>query len=128
MFRTVVHYETGPAWTAVPWSPALTDTAKKIEQLQGFISGKARGNRSPQWETYVDQSKPFEGRLGAGLGYAADFPRSLDREQSEDLTQDPHHASTATHSEAAARFVAYAGPYLFWALVAALATGILLLR
>ena len=125
MFRTVVHYETGPAWTAVPRSPALTDTAKKIEQLQGFISGKAWGNRSPQWETYVDQSKPFERRIGAGLDYASDFHPRLGREEIGELTSEPDHAP---RSEAAARFIAYAGPYLFWSLVAVLTAGIVLLR
>ena len=75
----------------------------------------------------MDQSKRFEGRLGAGLNYA-DIPRRLSREQIEELTSEPHGVQTAHHSEAAARFVAYAGPYLFWALVAVLAAGILLLR
>ncbi len=76
----------------------------------------------------MDQSKPLERRLGARLDYASDFPPHLRRESDEDLSPDPHDEPTVQHSEAAARFVAYAGPYLFWAMVAALAAGIVLLR
>ena len=74
----------------------------------------------------MDQSKPLERRLGARLDYASDFHRQIGRESIDEL--EASQVPMAPRSEAAARFVAYAGPYLFWSLVIALAAGIVLLR